>query len=173
MVFKHTLAAASLGLMFAAFSPVQAAVQSYTFSGMMDSGHYINERFSGVISFDDATLTGAADEWLAIDSLTMSILGHTYTQADADAGSQAEVGYIDGALLGLSYSVTAANIGFSFIPGFADSSDAYIAYDTSQGLSGAGNVIYAPVPEPRDWMLMLAGLGLVGMMVGRNRRRSL
>lgn len=30
----------------------------------------------------------------------------------------------------------------------------------------------APVPEPKDWLLlMLAGIGLVGLMVGRNRRR--
>ena len=37
---------------------------------------------------------------------------------------------------------------------------------------GYGGVLAAaPVPEPRDWMLMLAGLGLIGMMVGRSRRR--
>jgi hypothetical protein len=31
----------------------------------------------------------------------------------------------------------------------------------------------SPVPEPRDWMLMLAGLGLVGLMVERAKRRLL
>lgn len=37
---------------------------------------------------------------------------------------------------------------------------------------GYGGVLAAaPVPEPRDWMMMLAGLGLIGMMVSRSRRR--
>jgi hypothetical protein len=31
----------------------------------------------------------------------------------------------------------------------------------------------APVPEPRDWTLMLAGLGLVGLMVKRVKRRPI
>jgi hypothetical protein len=33
------------------------------------------------------------------------------------------------------------------------------------------NVSVTPVPEPKDWMLILAGVGLVGLMVERNRRR--
>lgn len=37
---------------------------------------------------------------------------------------------------------------------------------------GYGGVLAAaPVPEPRDWMMMLAGIGLIGMMVSRSRRR--
>lgn len=31
----------------------------------------------------------------------------------------------------------------------------------------------APVPEPRDWMLMLAGLGLVGLMVQRAKHPTI
>lgn len=37
---------------------------------------------------------------------------------------------------------------------------------------GYGGILAAaPVPEPNDWMMMLAGLGLIGMMVSRSRRR--
>ena len=37
---------------------------------------------------------------------------------------------------------------------------------------GYGGILAAaPVPEPSDWMMMLAGLGLIGMMVSRSRRR--
>lgn len=35
------------------------------------------------------------------------------------------------------------------------------------------DIAAAPVPEPRDWMLMLAGLGLVGLMVERAKRRPI
>lgn len=41
--------------------------------------------------------------------------------------------------------------------------------------SHTSEAIYAgalsAVPEPKDWMLMLAGIGLVGMMVERTKRR--
>lgn len=39
------------------------------------------------------------------------------------------------------------------------------------GGSYGGVLAAAPVPEPKDWMLMLAGIGLIGMMVGRGRHR--
>lgn len=39
------------------------------------------------------------------------------------------------------------------------------------GGSYGGALAAAPIPEPRDWMLMLSGLGLVGLMVGRHKRR--
>jgi hypothetical protein len=35
------------------------------------------------------------------------------------------------------------------------------------------NVSVTPVPEPKDWLLMLAGLGLVGVMVERTKRRAI
>jgi len=170
MMFKHTLLAAALGLMFAA-PAAQAAVQDYAFSGSFDSGHFIGSSFSGTFQFDDALLAGTGDEWLPVDSLLMSLLGNSFTLADAEA--PAEVAFYDGQFLGLSYSASASNIGFSIIPGYASAMESFIAYDTGLGFSGAGDVIYAPVPEPKDWMLMLAGLGLVGMVVGRARRHTL
>lgn len=42
----------------------------------------------------------------------------------------------------------------------------------SMGGSYGGALAAAPIPEPRDWMLMLSGLGLVGLMVGRHKRRT-
>jgi hypothetical protein len=83
-----------------------------------------------------------------------------------------EAAFENGSFLGMTFS--AAN--FTFIPGLGGSvGDASFAYDaTLPALSGTGNVVYAavPVPEPRDWMLMLAGIGLVGMVVGRSKRRA-
>lgn len=169
MIFKQTFMAAAFGLMFAALSPAQAAVQTYAISGTLDSGFYIGESFSGSFSFDDAALNGLGDEWLGVSSLNLDFLGSSYALADADA--PAEVGFYDGAFLGLSYSVSSSDPQLALIAGTFDASDAFFAYDTAAGISGAGSVIYAPVPEPRDWMLMLAGIGLVGMMVGRAKNR--
>ena len=173
MMLKHTLAAATFGVLFAAFSPAQAAIQSYTFNGAVDSGSLIGETYSGSFSFDDAALSGIADEWLSVDNLAMSFMGSSYTQANVASGAAVEVGYQDGVFLGLSYSVDAVSIPFTFVAGYADASDAYFAYDNGAGVAGAGSVNYAPVPEPRSWMLILAGVGLVGMMVERSKRRRI
>jgi hypothetical protein len=169
--FSHMLVVALIGTLLAAFSSAQAAVQTYAFSGTLDSGFYLGQGFSGNFSFDDLALAGSGAEFLGVDSLTLSILGRTYTQADADA--PAEAGYSDGSFLGLSYSVSSSEPQFSLIFGSLDTSDAYIAYDATLSLigSGAGNVIYTPVPEPRDGLTLLAGLGLVGVMVERVKRR--
>lgn len=165
MKLKHTLITAALGLMVAA-PAAQAAIQSWNFSGAVDSGSLLGETYSGSFSFDDATLTGMDAEWLAVANLSMTFNGSAYTQVDVVAGAAVEVGYQDGEFLGLSYSVDAVANPFTFVAGSNDASDALFAYD-----NGAGNVIYASVPEPKDWMLLLAGIGLVGVMVERAKRR--
>jgi len=167
MTFKKSIAAVSFGLLFAAFAPAQAAVQTYTFSGAIDAGSLLGETYAGSFSFDDAALTGAGAEWLAVDSLSMNFMGSSFTQADAAAFSIAEVGYYDGAFLGLSFSVDSAGEPFSFVTGSFDTGDAFFATDSS-----SGSLAYAAaVPEPKDWMLMLAGIGLVGVMIERTKRR--
>jgi hypothetical protein len=55
-------------------------------------------------------------------------------------------------------------------PGFYQ----FVVTGTTAGSAGgiyAGALSAAPAPEPKDWMLMLAGVGLVGMMVERTKRR--
>lgn len=167
MMIKKSLAAVSFGLLFAAIAPAQAAVQNYTFSGAIDAGSLLNESYAGSFSFDDAGLTGAGVEWLAVDSLSMNFMGSTFNQADAAVDSIAEVGYYDGSFLGLSFSVDSAGEPFSLVTGSVDTSDAFFATDSS-----SGSLAYAAaVPEPKDWMLMLAGVGLVGVMIERSKRR--
>lgn len=169
MTFNQILAAATIGLLFS--GAAQAAVQTYSFNGTVESGSLLGESYSGTFSYDDATLMGSGEEWLAIDNLDMSFMSGNHTEADA--ATPAEVGFLDGVFLGLSYSVDAAANPFSFIAGTADDSDAFFAYDaTLPALSGTGNVVFAPVPEPGEWMMMLAGLGLVGLMARRARRHA-
>lgn len=49
-----------------------------------------------------------------------------------------------------------------------------VAGTTAGGAGGiyAGALSATPVPEPKDWMMILAGIGLVGMMVGRFQRHT-
>lgn len=156
-------------LLLAALPAAQAATQNYIFSGTLDSGIFSGQSYSGNFSFDDAALTGLDAEWLSVGNLSFSFLGNTFTLSDAAA--PAEVGYFNGSFLGLSYSVDSSEPKFSLIAGYADTSDAFLAYDTSTiGGSGEGSLIYAAVPEPESYAMLLAGLGLMGAVA---RRRAL
>lgn len=158
-------------LLCAAVPAAQAA--TYSFSGMMDSGSLIGESFTGNFSFDDLGLTGVDLEIRSLNSLSLNILGNTYTLGNAD--SMPDVSFLNGSFLGLSYSVTTNTLGFSVIPGFSDTSDAFVAYDKLSGgnivdgQSGYGSIVYLPVPEPETYAMLLAGLGLMGVVA---RRRS-
>lgn len=155
--------------LLAAFPAAQAATQNYSFNGALDSGLYAGQTFSGNFSFDDAALSGIDAEWLSVGSLSMNFLGNNYTLANAAA--PVEVSYFNGAFVGLSYTVETGEPKFSLIAGYDNVGQSYIAYDTAVlGGSGAGNVIYAAVPEPESYALLLAGLGLLGAVA---RRRNM
>jgi len=165
MKFKQTLVAAVLGLAIAA-PAAQAAIQTWNFSGTVESGSLLGQTYAGAFSFDDAGLTGGVDtEYLLVSSLSMTFSGTAYSLTDELAPTEAA--FENGSFLGMTFS--AAN--FTFIPGLGGSvGDAYFAYDaTLPALSGTGNVVYAPVPEASTYGMLLAGLGLVGFAVARRK----
>ncbi|WP_226451465.1 PEP-CTERM sorting domain-containing protein [Ferribacterium limneticum] len=164
-LFRTTALAA---LLLAALPSAQAA--TYSFSGMMDSGSLIGQSFTGLFSFDDSALTKSGEEYLGVGSLSMNFLGNVWGVSHFESGSVAEVKFYNGLFAGLSYSATWGTTGFSSVPGSFDTSDAFVAYDSSLGLSGAGNVIYAAVPEPESYAMFLAGLGLMGLIARRRAK---
>lgn len=48
-----------------------------------------------------------------------------------------------------------------------------VAFDKGTDMDGMRTESYSHVPEPRSWMLILAGIGLVGVMVDRSKRRHI
>lgn len=57
------------------------------------------------------------------------------------------------------------------LPGFYE----FVVTGTTAGTSGGtylGALSAQPIPEPKQWMLMLAGAGLIGLMVERVKRRQ-
>lgn len=159
--------AALIGLLLLGATSAQAATNTYTFSGMLDSGVFNGERFNGQFSFDDAALTGVGDEYRVVNSLNLSFHNVIYTQADAAVNTATEVGFADGAFLGLSFTVEPSDPTFSLILAVPSVSEAYFGYTPSTGDSGFGSVTYTlvPVPEPKTNAMLLAGLGLVGYVV--------
>ncbi len=158
-----------LATAFAIALPAQAAVQSYAFDGVTDSGAFLNQIFSGSLSFDDSGLTGVGEEWIALGSIALDFLGQHHTLGNAAAVPEA--GFFDGTFLGVSFTVDAGDPQFSLVAGYRSIDEAFFAYDTAAGLSGGGSVTYtAAVPEPEGWMLMVAGL--TGVVAVARRRFS-
>ena len=44
--------------------------------------------------------------------------------------------------------------------------------DLGASINSLDAIAFAPVPEPSEWAMMLAGLALVGFIVKRNSKRS-
>jgi hypothetical protein len=173
---KNTIKHLVIAALFSAVLPAQAAIQNYTFDGAFDSGFYIGETFSGSFSYDDATITNSGFELVSLSSFDMSLLSNIYSLADASVDPDAlpDVSFQDGSFLGLSLSINsvAPNIGFTFVAGSVDTSDSFIAYDTTLGFSGAGNMAYsqtAPIPEADTYAMLLAGLGVMGAVARRRK----
>lgn len=164
--------AALIGLWLLGAASAQAATNTYTFSGTLDSGVFNGETFSGQFSFD-AALTGVGNEYQAVDSVNLSFHSQAYTQINAAAVP--EVAFADGTFLGLSFTVESSDPTFSLVPGITSVAEAYFGYAPSMGGSGFGSVTYTlmPVPEPEAYAMLLAGLGLVGWAARRKHSLTL
>ena len=121
------------------------------------------------VSFDWTFYTNEPETGALADAAYFSVLNQTTALlANAADGMNGDAG-LSGfrAAIGGVYSQTFAAAGtYSLVFAVVDTDD--IA--TSSALA-VNNLAITPVPEPRDWMLMLAGLGLVGLMVERSKRR--
>lgn len=168
---KNTIKHLVIAALFSAVLPAQAAVQYYTFNGALDSGIYNGESFSGSFSFDDATVDNIDSDVVSLLSFNMSFLNTGWTLANATdyPTVMPDVSFLDGSFLGLSISFNTNEVGFSIIPGFSNELDSYITSETPQGFSGAGNVIYAPVPEADSYAMLIAGLGVMGVVTRRRK----
>lgn len=170
---KHILRTTALtALLLAALPAAQAAVQTYSFSGVIETSNlnaYSGESFSGNFSFDDAAMLGTGLEIIGLTSLSWNLQSNVYTLANAD--STPDVSYQDGHFLGLMYS-SSPIIGpqVTLVPGSTDTSDAYLTTYTATGaFGGNASLVYLPVPEPESYAMLIAGLGLISLVA---RRRS-
>lgn len=151
MMFKPTLIAASLGLLFAGNALA------------VTNGNFSNGLTGWAALGDVAVQSGAV--WMTTasvayeDDYPASTGAFNVTAASSPYAFSTGVG---------GFSYTFANAGVQRLSfGVVDVND----YSATSAL-WLDNVSVTPVPEPKDWMLMLAGLGLVGLKVSRNRNRT-
>jgi hypothetical protein len=174
---------ALLGLMLAGFMGAAAAAAGPGYLGdLVGQNVSINNTISGlgtpitdVYSFDigsttSETIATAVKVNLQYGSSSTpiyDIINFAITLLDTDGMQYAFDNSFDGnGALELSAVLAPSMLG---APGFYQ---VVVTGTTARSAGGiyAGALSATPVPEPKDWMLMLAGIGLVGMMVGRVKR---
>lgn len=171
---KSLMKKAVLIALLSSVLPAQAAIQSWQVAGQVDSGHYNGTAYQGQFSFDDAGLLAAGTELVNLSSLQFNF-GSNLFNLNTPALADATAVFQDGVFTGIEWSVDATNpaIGFSLVAGFSNTSDAFFAYDTTLGFSGAGNLTYtlSAVPEPTQSSLVFMGLGVIGYIVTRRQAK--
>jgi hypothetical protein len=172
---------ALLGLVLAGFMGTAAASGPGYLGDLVGQNVSINNTISGlgtpitdVYSFDIGSTTSETIatavkvklQYGSSSTPTYDIINFAITLLDTD-GMQYAFDTFDGnGALELSAVLAPSMLG---APGFYQ----VVVTGTTAGSAGgiyAGALSATPVPEPKDWMLMLAGIGLVGMMVGRVKR---
>ncbi len=113
LMAKLAVVVASTALGFTAIeaSPVQAAPVTYNFTVNILDGDLVGQDFSGVFSYDDASLTNNGFETLGIEEgfkLNFEFLGSALTQADSEFApihslDWPGVRFDDGNLLGIVF----------------------------------------------------------------------
>lgn len=157
MIRKTLLALAALTLVGAA----QAA--TLNFSGSFDTAPATSV-LSGSFSFDDAVVSaGGFDGDFALTALSFSFQGQSYTLA---AATDPYVKFEAGTLTGPNALFSTPGGGTLALQSFFGSSG--FTYNIG-GADQLGTLNVSAVPEPESYALMLAGLGLVGLMARRRK----
>ena len=165
-LLKIISSATLCGILLLAAPTTEAATVRYTFSGIVDSGSLAGETFSGELQFDNSGLTHTGTESVPLSFFSLNFLATAFDLTNADNTPTAE--FLNGGFLGFSYSVSAFDPLFAFIPSsFGLALDQpYFSYNPVSGGAGFGSLNL--IPEPMS--LALFSLGLAGM--GLVRRRS-
>lgn len=140
----------------------EASLINYNFNGTIDSGLLIGESYSGSFSFDDVSLTNIESESIDLSAFSFNFLSSIYALANADLTPTAD--FLDGQLLGISYSASGFDPSFNLVSatgsGLPDDVP-YFSYQTVTGDSGFGSLNLTAVPLPAAVWLFATSLGFI------------
>ncbi len=163
----------------AADDPKDSYLGDLLAAGNVDIDNTIDESgtpfaFADVYSFDIGSSTAEVKVTLQFDSDDADVFDSSnfaITLRDTSGFEYASDDTFNAGALELSAVLAPSALG---VPGFYE----FVVSGTTAGSAGGiddeyeyeGALSAAPVPEPKGWMLMLAGFGLVGFMMSRRRQ---
>jgi hypothetical protein len=159
------------GLLFFMTSSAQAALIEYSFTGTLDSGLLSGESFNGQFTFDDSGFANSGLQGLSLSSFALNFHNTSFNAGNAD--TTPTVDYQDGTFLGLSYTNSLFDPGFSLVSGFTNSSEAYFAYTPTNGNAGFGSLSFTNLTAvPLPAAIWLFGSALAGFGAINRRKRQ-
>jgi hypothetical protein len=147
----------------------QAARVDYTFSGVLDSGVYNSEAYTGSFSYFDGNLANTGSQARNLSAFSFNFLTSSYDLSTADFKPSAA--FLDGLFLGINLNSSNTDPTFAFIAssgtGLPDDL-AYLAYAPVSGDAGFGSITInsintvSAIPVPAAlWLFGSAFSGLV------------
>jgi len=168
-----------LSLLAAAASllAVQVHAASFTYTGTLADCPLAGTNFAGRFAFNEVAPAFTGEAPLTAFSMVLGSAAYTLATADTPASAVFDAG----SFIGLAYTdADSDNLALkpwvSFVPGFTQFSDAYLAYislPVAGADSGFGSYSVAVVPEPASVAMLLAGLASVAALVARRTRRPI
>lgn len=165
MKYQKLAIAAIPNLSFAVIAaiPVQAATITYNFRADVTSGALLGQTFTGLLSYDDSTLTKVGSEFLSpAEGLEVSFnfLGTAYTEKnDVNFPDFPLTNFNNGVFEGLDFAVNNSPTIFVI-------NQDQFSYKGEQ----IGNVTYQSVPEPET----VAGLAIfAGSLFLKKKRKTI
>jgi hypothetical protein len=127
------------------------------------------------LAASDAIQNGAPDGIALVDDTSRTVLGSLSYEGNITAatltGIAGSASLVNGAPLPVSVADdnVQADIGLSRIPNGLDTHNDATDWRLAQVTPGAANFVTA-VPEPDTWAILVAGLGLIGLVLRRKTR---
>jgi hypothetical protein len=171
MTIAQQLRRLALGIMLGALLSGAAhavVVDTVTSIGYHDSASGLTFSSPGTYEYH-FDLTGPTSGLLSVNLYNMQLAGSNRPRLTVFSGAAG--GTIVDQIVGANGTVEHSTIGFTTPFNFQDGYRVVLFARVGAGDTGSYTLDIAPIPEPSEWAMLVAGLALVGLVASRRKQK--